>query len=104
MDVRLLKEMWQCASVRPGNNVYPVQSMTSSSGEPAASNGDRVTAAILAPSTVTVPRKGGPPLASMIDALRKWRRILYPILFGIFIRHFKEKCPFFRKHDGAIRL
>jgi hypothetical protein len=51
-----------------------------------------------------VPRKGGPPLASMIDALRKWRRILYPILFGIFIRHFKEKCPFYGKHDGANRL
>ena len=49
----------------------PVQSITSSPGAAAASTGAGVTAAIFSPSTVTVPRNGAAPLASIMDALRK---------------------------------
>jgi hypothetical protein len=49
--------------------------MTSSPGGMADSSGALVTAAILVPSTVTVPRKGAAPLASMMDAFRKCRRM-----------------------------
>src|ERR1700756_5131402 len=44
-----------------------------------ASCGTRVTAAILEPSTVTVPRNGAAPLASMMEAFLKCLRMPGPL-------------------------
>ena len=66
-----MKEMWQWASVRPGNSVN--LGAVDDPGHRAQRlllMGDRVTAAMRAPSTVTVPRNGAAPLASMIETLQ----------------------------------
>jgi hypothetical protein len=72
--------------------------MTSSPGAIGASEGERVTAAIFVPSTLTVPRKGGAPLASIMDAFRKCRRMPpSPDPAGVP----KGAALFFEKHAGA---